>query len=88
MYVRTTMLKYTLYWRYINWRPDALATGIQAPAGPCKLMNIAIRINCIKYQMLHVSLIQYAPKKVYVPGSGPDRIRTRYGSNTKDGAAK
>ena len=33
---------------------DALATGIQAPAGPCKLMNIAIRTNCIKYQMLHV----------------------------------
>ena len=36
---------------------DALATGIQAPAGTCKLMNIAIRTNCIKYQMLHVSLI-------------------------------
>ena len=36
---------------------DALATGIQAPAGPCKLMNIAIPTNCIKYQMLHVSLI-------------------------------
>ena len=36
---------------------DALATRIQAPAGPCKLMNIAIPTNCIKYQMLHVSLI-------------------------------
>ena len=24
--------------------------------GPCKLMNIAIRTNCIKYQMLHVFL--------------------------------
>ena len=36
---------------------DALATGIQAPAGTCKLMNIAIRTNCIKYQMLHVILI-------------------------------
>ena len=36
---------------------DALATGIQAPAGPCKLMNIAIGTNCIKYQMLHVILI-------------------------------
>ena len=39
MFVRTTMLKYTLYWKYMNWRP--LATGIQAPAGTCKLMNIA-----------------------------------------------
>ena len=36
---------------------DALATGIQAPADTCKLMNIAIRTNCIKYQMLHVILI-------------------------------
>ena len=35
---------------------DALATGIQTPAGPCKFMNIAIRTNCIKYQMLHVFL--------------------------------
>ena len=32
---------------------DPLATRIQAPAGPCKLMNIAIGTNCIKYQMLH-----------------------------------
>ena len=36
---------------------DALATGIQAPTGTCKLMNIAIRTSCIKYQMLQVSLI-------------------------------
>ena len=35
---------------------DPLATGIQAPAGTCKLMNIAIQTNCIKYQMLHVFL--------------------------------
>ena len=34
------MLKYTLYWRYMNW--NALATGIQVTAGPCKLMNNAI----------------------------------------------
>ena len=34
-----------------------LATGIQAPAGTCKLINIALRTNCIKYQMLHVILI-------------------------------
>ena len=33
------MLKYTLYWKI----GDTLATGIQALAGPCKLMNIAIR---------------------------------------------
>ena len=26
---------------------DALATGIQATAGPCRLMNIAIQTNCI-----------------------------------------
>ena len=47
MFVLTTMLKHTLYWRYINW--GRIATGIQAPAGTCKLMNIAIH----KYQMLH-----------------------------------
>ena len=41
----------------ITTHVDALATGIQAPAGPCKLMNIAIRTNCIKYQMLHVFAI-------------------------------
>ena len=42
---------------------DALATRIQAPAGPCKLMNIAIRTNCIKYQMLHVILDRTVPDK-------------------------
>ena len=61
------MLKYTLYWRYMNrgyaWVlssfaktysytiddfkrttsiGDALANRMQAPAGTCKLMNIAI----------------------------------------------
>ena len=35
--MHTTILKYTLYWRYMNW--DALVTGIQAPAGTYKLVN-------------------------------------------------
>ena len=36
----------------MNWR---LATGIQAPAGTCKIVNIAMGTN---YQMLHVFVIQ------------------------------
>ena len=36
------------------WIGDSLATGIQAPGGPRKLINIALRTNCAKYQMLHV----------------------------------
>ena len=51
MFVHTTMLKYV---HVVLEVLDALATGIQAQAGTCKLMNIAIQTNCIKYQMLHV----------------------------------
>ena len=40
VFVHTTMLKYTLL--EVHELRDSLATGIQAPAGPCKLMNIAI----------------------------------------------
>ena len=32
-----------------TWIGDALATGIQAPAGACKLVNIALPTNYAKY---------------------------------------
>ena len=35
---------------------------IQVPAGPCKLVNIAIPTNCIKYQMLHVFVMETSYK--------------------------
>ena len=50
MFVHTTMLKYTLYWKYMNWRRTS-----NRNISSCKLMNIALRT---KYQMLHVILIQ------------------------------
>ena len=42
---------------YVHVVLEVHATGIQVPAGPCKLMNIAIGTNCIKCQMLHVFVI-------------------------------
>ena len=44
-----------IYYMYVH--TTRRTSNLQAPAGTCKLMNIAIGTNCIKYQMLHVILI-------------------------------
>ena len=49
-------MNWDILWDILEVHEFEFATGIQAPAGTCKLMNIA-STNCIKCQMLHVFLM-------------------------------